>query len=70
MYTHTHTHTHSENYGTSNEALVARFYLNEAFYGSKTLAAARSKGDDAAARDAWALCRYLPVCVHMYECVV
>jgi hypothetical protein len=22
----------SENYGTSNEALVARFYLNEAFY--------------------------------------
>lgn len=47
----------SENYGTSNEALVARFYLNEAFYGSKTLAAACKQADLAAAAQAWALCR-------------
>jgi hypothetical protein len=57
-HTHTHTHTHSENYGTSNEALVARFYLNEAFYGSKMLAAACGKGDVAAAAEAWSLSRY------------
>ena len=47
----------SENYGTSNEALVARFYLNEAFYGVKTLAAACNKADLDAAADSWALCR-------------
>jgi hypothetical protein len=51
----------SENYGTSNEALVARFYLNEAFYGSKMLAAACKKGDLDGASEAWDLCRFVPL---------
>lgn len=48
----------SANYGTSNEALVARFYVNEAYYALTALAAARRAGGAApAAAEAWRLAR-------------
>jgi hypothetical protein len=48
----------SANYGTSNEALVARFYVNEAYYALTVLAAARrAAAPPPAAADAWRLAR-------------
>ena len=47
----------SANYGTSNEALVARFYANEAFFAVGELATAVRRGDGPAARSAWLLAR-------------
>ncbi|EKX42207.1 hypothetical protein GUITHDRAFT_88187 [Guillardia theta CCMP2712] len=47
----------SENYGTSNEALVSRFYVNEAYYASLQLAEASKKGDAARSKEMWELWR-------------
>ena len=48
----------SSNYGTSNEALIARFYVNEAYFALTALAAAARRPDGAAdAAAAWRLAR-------------
>eukprot|EP00960_Hanusia_phi_P007995 228996-Hanusia_phi.AAC.5 len=47
----------SENYGTSNEALVSRFYVNEAYYASLQLAEASKKGDAERSKEMWELWR-------------
>lgn len=47
----------SENYGTSNEALAARFYVNEAYFGMVQLQKEAGAGNTAAAKEWWLLCR-------------